>query len=175
MKSNFIRSIKLLCCIFFFASGCATSTYMKVPPQWLSKFHLLKPNMTQTEVLQIMGKPSAVQIHQANVPQWPGRSIIWSYNHWQMGGTEPRSYSITMPGQIVGEVITVGGRYVEAAHSVTIGFQDGRVWSAEYSETDATRRTITTYGKKYIDLYTDYGLKGFPSRFPPSGELQVQP
>ena len=105
------RSIKLLCCIFFFASGCATSTYMKVPPQWLSKFHLLKPNMTQNEVLQIMGKPSAVQIHQANVPQWPGRSIIWSYNHWQMGGTRPRSYSITMPGQIVGEVITVGGRY----------------------------------------------------------------
>ena len=165
----------MLCCIFFFASGCATSTYMKVPPQWLSKFHLLKPNMTQAEVLQIMGKPSAVQIHQANVPQWPGRTIIWSYNHWQMGGTEPRSYSITMPGQIVGEVITVGGRYVEAAHSVAIGFQDGRVWSAEYSETDATRRTITTYGKKYIDLYTDYGLKGFPSRFPPSGELQMQP
>ena len=24
-------------------------------------------------------------------------------------------------------------------------------------------------------MYTDYGLKGFPSRFPPSGELQVQP
>ena len=101
MKSNFIDPLS--CFVAYLQVVATTSTYMKVPPQWLSKFHLLKPNMTQNEVLQIMGKPSAVQIHQANVPQWPGRSIIWSYNHWQMGGTEPRSYSITMPGQIVGE------------------------------------------------------------------------
>ncbi len=56
-----------------------------------------------------------------------------------------------------------------------IGFQDGRVWLASFSEMDAMRKVPGTYNKEFINLYTDYGINGFPSRYPPSGELPRQP